>query len=222
MSVQRSWILVITHTLSTPRPFQEHMAEGSERTPKLSALSANNYKHDKLLQAAGVSIQGNFTQIQGMQLTAPKLKVGNGEDLVPRFGRWNFRGKKMVEPAKIQKWAIVNFSIQKCDVQKLSNDFCRMAHQMGMLGGLNSLLAVERPCSIPLISKIPTIILGMDVSHGSPGQSDVPSVAALVISRQWPLISRYRASVRTQSPKVEMIDTLYKRVSDTVDEGLVR
>ncbi|KAL5723091.1 hypothetical protein ACHQM5_006533 [Ranunculus cassubicifolius] len=81
----------------------------------------------------GVSIQGNFTQIQGRQLTAPKLKVGNGEDLVPRFGRWNFRGKKMVEPAKIQKWAIVNFSVQRCDVQKLSNDFCRMAQQMGMV-----------------------------------------------------------------------------------------
>ncbi|KAL5700799.1 Protein argonaute 4B [Ranunculus cassubicifolius] len=288
---------------------QERMATLSE------ALSANNYKQDKLLQAAGVSIQGNFTQIQGRILAAPKLIVGNGENLVPRFGKWNFRGKKMVEPAKIQKWVIVNFSIQKCDVQKLSNDFCRMARQMAMivespfmiineenqyrraappvrvekmldqiksklpgpplyilclfpernsilygpwkkrtladfgivtqcfapqqrcndqvlanvllktnakLGGLNSLLAVERPCSIPLISKLPTIILGMDVSHGSPGQSDIPSVAALVSSRQWPLISRYRASVRTQSPKVEMIDALYKRVSDTVDEGLVR
>jgi hypothetical protein len=30
-----------------------------------------------------------------------------------------------------------------------------------------------------VISKVPTIILGMDVSHGSPGQSDVPSIAAV-------------------------------------------
>ncbi|KAL5723092.1 hypothetical protein ACHQM5_006533 [Ranunculus cassubicifolius] len=99
----------------------------------------------------GVSIQGNFTQIQGRQLTAPKLKVGNGEDLVPRFGRWNFRGKKMVEPAKIQKWAIVNFSVQRCDVQKLSNDFCRMAQQMGMVPLLDGsarewVEAIERVC----------------------------------------------------------------------------
>ncbi|KAJ8435233.1 hypothetical protein Cgig2_015636 [Carnegiea gigantea] len=38
-----------------------------------------------------------------------------------------------------------------------------------VLGGLNSLLAVEQNPSIPLVSKVPTIFLGMDVSHGSPG-----------------------------------------------------
>lgn len=47
------------------------------------------------------------------------------------------------------------------------------------LGGLNSFLAIEKSPSIPLVSKVPTIILGMDVSHGSPGQSDVPSIAAV-------------------------------------------
>lgn len=41
------------------------------------------------------------------------------------------------------------------------------------------MLAVEHSPSIPLVSKIPTIILGMDVSHGSPGQSDIPSIAAV-------------------------------------------
>nr|CAB3472832.1 unnamed protein product [Digitaria exilis] len=46
------------------------------------------------------------------------------------------------------------------------------------LGGLNSLLQVETSPAMPLVSKVPTIILGMDVSHGSPGQSDVLSIAA--------------------------------------------
>ncbi|KAL8145998.1 hypothetical protein AgCh_003945 [Apium graveolens] len=90
------------------------------------------------------------------------------------------------------------------------------------LGGLNSKLSIETTSSIPLISKVPTIILGMDVSHGSPGQSDVPSIAAVVSSRQWPLISKYRASVRTQSPKVEMIDSLFKKVADDKDDGIMR
>lgn len=44
----------------------------------------------------------------------------------------------------------------------------------------------------------------------------------MVSSRHWPLISRYRASVRTQSPKVEMIDSLFKKVSDTQDDGIMR
>ncbi|XP_062208482.1 protein argonaute 4A [Phragmites australis] len=89
------------------------------------------------------------------------------------------------------------------------------------LGGLNSLLQIEASPAIPLVSKVPTIILGMDVSHGSPGQSDMPSIAAVVGSREWPLISKYRASVRAQSPKMEMIDSLFKP-QGTEDDGLIR
>lgn len=48
------------------------------------------------------------------------------------------------------------------------------------LGGINSLLAIEHSSRVPLINDIPTMILGMDVSHGSPGRSDVPSVAAVI------------------------------------------
>ncbi|XP_039161962.1 protein argonaute 16-like [Eucalyptus grandis] len=66
------------------------------------------------------------------------------------------------------------------------------------------------------------MILGMDVSHGSPGHSDIPSIAAVVSSRQWPLISRYRATVHTHSPKVEMIDSLFKKVSDKKDQRIIR
>ncbi|GLJ29019.1 hypothetical protein SUGI_0572690 [Cryptomeria japonica] len=77
-------------------------------------------------------------------------------------------------------------------------------------GGLNSFLSLEYNSSIPGISSQPTIIIGMDVSHGSPGHGDTPSIAAVVSSREWPMISSYRASVRTQSRKVEMIEALYK------------
>ena len=47
------------------------------------------------------------------------------------------------------------------------------------LGGVSSMLAGELPPTLPVVSKIPTLILGMDVSHGSPGQSDIPSIAAV-------------------------------------------
>ncbi|RLM91552.1 protein argonaute 4B [Panicum miliaceum] len=38
-------------------------------------------------------------------------------------------------------------------------------------------LEMEEKCAIPLVSQVETMILGMDVSHGSPGR-DLPSVAA--------------------------------------------
>jgi len=47
------------------------------------------------------------------------------------------------------------------------------------LGGLNTLLQIEVSRGIPIVSEAPTIILGMDVSHGQPGQSDRPSIAAV-------------------------------------------
>ncbi|XP_057474782.1 protein argonaute 4-like [Actinidia eriantha] len=286
-----------------------------ERMRVLSdALKINNYDAEPMLRSCGISISTNFTQVEGRVLPAPKLKAGNGEDFFPRNGRWNFNNRKLVEPTKIERWAVVNFSA-RCDTRGLIRDLIRIGEMKGVhidppfdvfdespqnrrapppvrvekmfediqsklpgapqfllcllpdrknsdlygpwkrknladygivnqcmapmrvndqylnnlllkinakLGGLNSLLAVEHSPSIPLVSKVPTIIIGMDVSHGSPGQSDIPSIAAVVSSRHWPLISRYRASVRTQSPKVEMIDSLYKRVSDTEDEGIMR
>uniref|UniRef100_A0A803LRK3 Uncharacterized protein n=1 Tax=Chenopodium quinoa TaxID=63459 RepID=A0A803LRK3_CHEQI len=89
------------------------------------------------------------------------------------------------------------------------------------LGGMNSLLAIEEPCYVPHVKDIPTMIVGMDVSHGSPGSSD-PSIAAVVGSVYWPLISRYRAAVRAQSPRTEIIDTLFKPQDGGEDTGIMR
>lgn len=38
---------------------------------------------------------------------------------------------------------------------------------------------MEHFSSVPIIKDTPTMILGMDVSHGAAGQSDVPSIAAV-------------------------------------------
>lgn len=40
-------------------------------------------------------------------------------------------------------------------------------------------------------------------------------------SREWPLISKYRASVRTQPSKAEMIESLVKK-NGNVDEGIIK
>ncbi|KAK9077377.1 hypothetical protein SSX86_005714 [Deinandra increscens subsp. villosa] len=89
------------------------------------------------------------------------------------------------------------------------------------LGGINSLLSIEQSSRMPLIHDTPTMIMGMDVSHGSPGRPDIPSIAAIVGSRSWPLISRYKACVRTQSSKVEMIEGLFEPQEDGTDNGMM-
>lgn len=278
------------------------------------AVENYNYDEDPLLVSCGISIEKQLTRIDGRVLDAPKLKVGNNEDFLPRNGRWNYNNKKLLKPQHIQEWALVNFSA-RCDCSHLSRELINCARNKGIeierpytiieedplcrraspvirvekmfehimaklpdapefllcvlperkncdiygpwkkkclsnlgivtqcisptkindqyltnvllkinskLGGTNSLLAIEHSNRIPFVTDRPTMILGMDVSHGSPGRSDVPSIAAVVGSRSWPLISRYRAAVRTQSAKVEMIESLFKPLANGQDDGIMR
>ncbi|GJR94273.1 argonaute 4A-like protein [Tanacetum coccineum] len=69
------------------------------------------------------------------------------------------------------------------------------------LRAVNSLLSVEYLHSIPLVSRAPTIIFGMDVSHGSPGRSDVPSIACCFIelnTKRQPTPTRGRPHVANE------------------------
>ncbi|XP_024635714.1 protein argonaute 16 isoform X1 [Medicago truncatula] len=278
-----------------------------------NAIGNSGYDDDAVLAACGISIDKQFTPVEGRVLEAPKLKVGKNEDCFPNNGRWNFKTKKFLQPSHIGYWAVVNFSKQ-CDTSYITRELIKCGMSKGMnierpftlleeeaqmrksnpvarvekmfsllqskltddpklilcvlperkncdiygpwkrkclsdvgvvtqcisplkitdqyltnvllkinskLGGINSLLAIEHSGHLPLIKDTPTMILGMDVSHGSPGRSDIPSIAAVVGSRCWPLISRYRASVRSQSPKVEMIDSLFKLVDKMNDDGIL-
>ncbi|KAL5719499.1 Protein argonaute 4B [Ranunculus cassubicifolius] len=307
-----------TKALSTLQ--RSSLVKKSRQTPQermlvlSDVLSTNTYGVDPLLRAAGVSISSSFTEMEGRVLSAPKLSVRRGKDLIPQSGKWNLNDEKLVRPSDIKCWAIVNFSV-RLNTTKLWKDLTKCAKKKGMLvheplgvieenprarrapplarveqmfeqiksqlketpqfllcllperktctiygpwkrkcltdfgvatqcispftandqylphvllkinaklGGLNFVLAMEKPLSnMPGIYKFPTMIIGMDVCHGSPGQTDTPSIVAVVGSRRWPSFSTYRAYLRAQSPRVEMIDCLFKKVSNTVDEGII-
>uniref|UniRef100_A0A0D3EMB0 Uncharacterized protein n=1 Tax=Oryza barthii TaxID=65489 RepID=A0A0D3EMB0_9ORYZ len=268
-------------------------------------LRDSDYNSVPMLRECGISIAQEFTQVAARVLPAPKLKSGDGEDIFARNGRWNFNNNRLIQPKRVQRWVVVNFSA-RCNAHHLAQRLIHCGNLKGLpvdpedhvfqershmgreraetrvndmfqqllsgdkpsfvlcvlperkncdiygpwkrmclvkygivtqclaptkindqyltnvllkinakLGGLNSLLQIERNQAIPLLSKTPTIILGMDVSHGSPGRDDVVS------SLEWPLISKYKASVCTQSPRLEMIDSLFKLVGNE-DHGIIR
>ncbi|KAL2651029.1 hypothetical protein R1flu_019157 [Riccia fluitans] len=79
-------------------------------------------------------------------------------------------------------------------------------------GGYNTVLAQEERRLLPKVSAMPTVIFGLDVSHGSPGDANSPSIAAAVASMYWPLMSQYAPRVRAQPPKTEMIEGLFEMV----------
>ncbi|KAJ4976017.1 hypothetical protein NE237_001123 [Protea cynaroides] len=90
---------------------------------------------------------------------------------VVRVIRWPWKRKNLHE------WGIVTQCISpiKINDQYWTNVLLKINSK---LGGINSILAIEHSPCIPFIKETPTMILGMDVSHGSPGRSDVPSIAA--------------------------------------------
>lgn len=52
------------------------------------------------------------------------------------------------------------------------------------MGGRNTVLLDAISCRIPLVSDIPTIIFGADVTHPENGEESSPSIAAVKLLQQ--------------------------------------
>ncbi|GFP86048.1 protein argonaute 10 [Phtheirospermum japonicum] len=94
------------------------------------------------------------------------------------------------------------------------------------MGGRNTVLLDALSCRIPLVSDIPTIIFGADVTHPENGEETSPSIAAVVASQDWPEVTKYAGLVCAQAHRQELIQDLYKTWQDpvrgTVSGGMIR
>ncbi|EPS72163.1 hypothetical protein M569_02595, partial [Genlisea aurea] len=94
------------------------------------------------------------------------------------------------------------------------------------MGGRNTVLLDAISCRIPLVSDIPTIIFGADVTHPENGEESSPSIAAVVASQDWPEITKYAGLVCAQAQRQELIQDLYKTWHDpvrgTLSGGMIR
>ncbi|KAJ1432121.1 Protein argonaute, N-terminal [Sesbania bispinosa] len=120
-------------TLQRASLVEKSRQKPQERMRVLSdAFKTSNYGSEPMLRNCGIQINSGFTQVEGRVLQAPRLKFGNGEDFNPRNGRWNFNNKKIVQPVKIERWAVANFSA-RCDVRGLVRDLIRCGEMKGVM-----------------------------------------------------------------------------------------
>ncbi|KAI5063797.1 hypothetical protein GOP47_0020467 [Adiantum capillus-veneris] len=77
------------------------------------------------------------------------------------------------------------------------------------MGGYNALLVDEKNRRLPLISEVPSIIIGADVSHPRVGDEYSPSISAVAASMDWPYFSQYEAIVQTQQQREEVCQDLF-------------
>ncbi|KAJ9688547.1 hypothetical protein PVL29_014283 [Vitis rotundifolia] len=94
------------------------------------------------------------------------------------------------------------------------------------MGGRNTVLLDALSSGIPLVSDIPTIIFGADVTHPETGDDSCPSIAAVVASQDWPEVTKYAGLVCAQAHRQELIQDLFKTWKDpqggTVTGGMIR
>ncbi|KDP32340.1 hypothetical protein JCGZ_13265 [Jatropha curcas] len=82
------------------------------------------------------------------------------------------------------------------------------------MGGRNTVLLDALSWRIPLVSDIPTIIFGADVTHPESGEDTSPSIAAVVASQDWPEVTKYAGLVCAQPHRQELIQDLFKTWQD--------
>ncbi|KAF8400717.1 hypothetical protein HHK36_014017 [Tetracentron sinense] len=94
------------------------------------------------------------------------------------------------------------------------------------MGGRNTVLLDALSWKIPLVSDIPTIIFGADVTHPETGEDSSPSIAAVVASQDWPEVTKYAGLVCAQAHRQELIQDLFKTWNDpqrgTISGGMIR
>ncbi|KAG9451762.1 hypothetical protein H6P81_004666 [Aristolochia fimbriata] len=94
------------------------------------------------------------------------------------------------------------------------------------MGGRNTVLLDAISWRIPLVSDIPTIIFGADVTHPENGEESSPSIAAVVASQDWPEVTKYAGLVCAQAHRQELIQDLFKTWHDpvrgTMSGGMIR
>ncbi|XXG44501.1 hypothetical protein AAC387_Pa01g4288 [Persea americana] len=94
------------------------------------------------------------------------------------------------------------------------------------VGGRNTVLSDAVSKNIPLLTDVPTIVFGADVTHPPPGEDSSPSIAAVVASMDWPEATKYRCLISSQLHRQELIKDLFQVVQDPqrgpLNRGMIR
>lgn len=91
------------------------------------------------------------------------------------------------------------------------------------MGGRNHLLVEEALQNLPLVSDVPTCIMGADVSHPPPFDQSQPSIASLVASVDWPCANKYASVAVSQKAREELLRNLYLGPEESgVSGGMAR
>ncbi|KAL9121776.1 MAG: hypothetical protein Q9187_001664 [Circinaria calcarea] len=157
-------------------------------------------------------------------------QIGNAYNKRPQMMVFMLSSKDAFQYTRIKKscdcrWGVVSQCMQNAHIKKRQPQYISnvLMKFNAKLGGATSRVPGKSPYGH---FKVPTIIVGADVSHASPGSMQ-PSMAALTVSMD-ALCLRYAAACETNGHRVEMITTsnmeqmlmpLFRNWMETVGQG---
>ncbi|KAM0844644.1 hypothetical protein ACQ4PT_056910 [Festuca glaucescens] len=214
---------------------------------RLKIVNRNNYGNDSFSKEFGMKLTNQLALVDARVLPPPRLKYhDSGRDKVcdPFVGQWNMINKQGLAGKQLELLIIIlpdisgsygrikrlcetelgvitqcclPKNVQKGGKQYLENLSLKINVKVG---GRNTVLENALCKRIPLLTDVPTIVFGADVTHPSPGEDASPSIAAVVASMDWPEVTKYKCLVSSQGPRDEIIADLYTEVKDP-QKGLV-
>ncbi|KAM0874643.1 hypothetical protein ACQ4PT_037326 [Festuca glaucescens] len=198
---------------------------------RLKIVNRNNYGNDSFSKEFGMKLTNQLALVDARVLPPPRLKYhDSGRDKVcdPFVGQWNMINKLlMFNAGRIKRLCETELGVitQCClpkNVQKGGKQYLEnLSLKINVkVGGRNTVLENALCKRIPLLTDVPTIVFGADVTHPSPGEDASPSIAAVVASMDWPEVTKYKCLVSSQGPRDEIIADLYTKVKDP-QKGLV-
>ncbi|KAK6161445.1 hypothetical protein DH2020_004826 [Rehmannia glutinosa] len=174
----------------------------------LQTVQHNAYDQDPYAKEFGIKISEKMASVEARVLPAPWLKYHEtGKEKDCDLKRICETDLGLISQCCLTKHV---FKINK---QYLANVSLKINVKMG---GRNTVLLDAISCRIPLVSDIPTIIFGADVTHPENGEETSPSIAAVVASQDWPEVTKYAGLVCAQAHRQELIQDLYKTWHDPV------
>ncbi|XP_078436610.1 protein argonaute MEL1-like [Wolffia australiana] len=109
-------------------------------------------------------------------------------------------------------------NVDKCNRAYLENLSLKINVKVN---GKNTVLVEAVRQEIPLVTDAPTIIIGADVTHPSPGEDSSNSIAAVVASTDWPDLTRYSCLLSAQPPRQEIIADLFESIENSMIRKLL-
>uniref|UniRef100_A0A0C9S839 TSA: Wollemia nobilis Ref_Wollemi_Transcript_12440_3188 transcribed RNA sequence n=1 Tax=Wollemia nobilis TaxID=56998 RepID=A0A0C9S839_9CONI len=174
--------------------------------------------HPQLAAPIANELNGNVEGVVNHQIEACKTKTKQSLELLlcimpQRENKHLYASVKKLCELDLGIWTQCCLAdhVKKCKPEYIANVILKINAK---LGGQNSLLVDEEKKNLPLISNVPSLIIGADISHSRVGDDSGPSILSICASMDWPSFSKYEAIVRTQKRGSEIFEDLYWEKED--------